>query len=49
MLEPICVYFLSILGDFGNLYSEVIEGSLEDKDIMKLLQRITENTGIKKT
>ena len=41
MLEPICVYFLSILGDFGNLYSEVIEGSLEDKDIMKLLQRIS--------
>ena len=47
MLEPICRYFLSILGDFGKLYSQVIDEGLSDKDILKLLERITANTGLK--
>ena len=47
MLEPICTYFLSILSDFGVLYSQVIEDGLSNNDIYKLLSRITKNTGLK--
>lgn len=47
MLDPLCVYFLSILGDFGQLYSQVIQEGLADDDILKLLSRIAINTGIK--
>ena len=49
MLEPICTYFLSILRDFGTLYSQVIQDGLSNDDIFKLLSRITENTGLKTT
>lgn len=49
MLEPICMYFLSILEDFGELYSQVIQDGLSNDDIFKLLSRITENTGLKTT
>ena len=47
MLEPLCIYFLSILGDFGQLYSQVIQEGLTDDDILKLLSRIALNTGLK--
>ena len=48
MLEPLCRYFLSILGDFGNLYSRVISEGVSDSGMLKLLSRITDNTRIKK-
>ena len=48
MLQPLCQYFLSILGDFGNLYSQVISEGVSDADILKLLSRITVNAKIKK-
>ena len=47
MLDPLCEYFLSILGDFGNLYSTVISGGVSDEDILKLLSRISDNTLIR--
>lgn len=47
MIHPLNKYFLSILGDFGSLYSQVIPDGLSDEDIIKLLDRITVNTGIK--
>ncbi|MBH11166.1 MAG: hypothetical protein CMG74_12610 [Candidatus Marinimicrobia bacterium] len=47
MLEPLCQYFLSILGDFGNLYSGVISESVSNEGIFKLLSRITDNAKIK--
>ena len=47
MIDPLCSYFLSILKDFGSLYSEVISQGLSNNDILKLLSRITENTKLK--
>jgi len=41
MLQPLCQYFLSILGDFGTLFSEVISDEVSEKDVLKLLSRIT--------
>ena len=46
MIEPLASYFLSILKDFGSLYSEVIADGLDQRDMMKLLVRLRENTGI---
>tara|TARA_B100001750_G_scaffold154384_1_gene123847 strand:- start:630 stop:1196 length:567 start_codon:yes stop_codon:yes gene_type:complete len=48
ILEPLCIYFLSILGDFGNLYEEVISDGLSNHDILKLLSRISDNSGLRK-
>ena len=47
MLDPLCEYFLSILGDFGNLYSTVISEGVSDQDMLKLLSRISDNTLIR--
>ena len=47
MVAPLCSYFLSILGDFGNLYTQVISGGVSDNDIVKLIERIADNTSIK--
>ena len=46
MVAPLATYFLSILSDFGNLYSEVIAGGLDKKDVSQLLARLRKNTGI---
>ena len=46
MVEPISVYFLSILSDFGSLYSQVIAGGLDQQDLVKLLERLKTNTGL---
>ena len=46
MLEPICNYFFSILGDFGDLYSEVLTEGIAEKDMLKLLSRMREHTKI---
>ena len=46
MVEPLSAYFLSILRDFGSLYSEVIAGGLDQGDILKLLERLKTNTGM---
>ena len=46
MVEPLASYFLSILKDFGGLYSQVIAGGLDQNDMLKLLERLRENTGI---
>jgi len=46
MVEPLSIYFLSILSDFGSLYSQVIAGGLDQSDISKLLERLRANTGI---
>ncbi len=48
MVEPLASYFSSILSDFGNLYSEVIADGLDQRDIMKLLERLSESVGITK-
>ena len=48
MLEPLCTYFLSILVDFGDLYSRVISEGVSDSGMLKLLSRITDNARIKK-
>ena len=48
MVEPLASYFLSILKDFGGLYSQVIAGGLDQNDMLKLLERLRENTGIGK-
>ena len=48
MVEPLASYFLSILKDFGSLYGQVIAGGLDQRDTMKLLERLRENTGIGK-
>ena len=48
MLEPLCTYFLSILVDFGDLYSRVISEGVSDSGMLKLLSRITDNAKIKK-
>ena len=48
MIEPLASYFLSILKDFGSLYGQVIAGGLDQRDTMKLLERLRENTGIGK-
>ena len=44
MIEPICKYFLSILGDFGSLYSQVLDGGVTDEGMLKLISRIKENS-----
>ena len=46
MVEPLASYFLSILSDFGNLYSQVITDGLDQRDMLKLLERLKANTGI---
>ena len=46
MVEPLAAYFLSILSDFGNLYSQVIADGLDQRDMLKLLERLKANTGI---
>tara|TARA_B100001250_G_scaffold279933_1_gene242288 strand:- start:585 stop:1133 length:549 start_codon:yes stop_codon:yes gene_type:complete len=46
MIEPIGSYFLSILADFGNLYSDVIDSGLSNNDILKLLERMKGNVGV---
>ena len=46
MVEPIAEYFLSILKDFGSLYSAVIADGIDQRDMTKLLTRLKENTGI---
>ena len=46
MVDPLAAYFLSILKDFGSLYSEVIADGLDHRDMMQLLARLRENTGI---
>ena len=46
MVEPLAAYFLSILSDFGNLYSQVITDGLDQRDMLKLLERLKANTGI---
>ena len=48
MIEPLAAYFLSILSDFGNLYSQVIADGLDQRDMLKLLERLKANTGIDK-
>ena len=48
MVEPLASYFLSILSDFGNLYSQVIADGLDQRDMLKLLERLKANTGIDK-
>ena len=48
MVEPLSAYFVSILSDFGNLYSQVIVGGLGHDDMLKLLERLRANTGIGK-
>ena len=48
MVEPLAAYFLSILVDFGSLYSQVIADGLDQRDMLKLLERLRENTGIGK-
>ena len=46
MVEPLSAYFLSILSDFGSLYSQVIGDGLDQTDLLKLLERLKHNTGI---
>ena len=46
MVDPIAAYFLSILKDFGSLYSQVIGDGLDQSDMKKLILRLKENTGI---
>ena len=46
MVEPLSAYFLSILSDFGSLYSQVIADGLDQRDMLKLLERLKANTGI---
>ena len=48
MVEPLSIYFLSILKDFGTLYSQVIADGLDQTDILKLLERLKNNTGLGK-
>ena len=48
MVEPLASYFLSILSDFGDLYSQVIADGLDQRDMLKLLERLKANTGIDK-
>jgi len=40
MVKPLSAYFLSILGNFGNLYSRVISGGLSEEDTNRLMQRM---------
>ena len=47
MIEPLCAYFLSILGDFGNLYSGVLSGGLSDEDSLTLINRMRDSAGLK--
>jgi len=46
MVDPLNKYFLSILSDFGNLYSKAISDGIAERDILKLLSRITNNSGL---
>ena len=46
MIEPLGTYFVSILKDFGSLYSTVIADGLDQRDMLKLLERLKDNTGI---
>ena len=48
MIGPLSSYFLSILSDFGTLYSQVIVDGLDESDMLKLLERLKSNTGIGK-
>ena len=48
MVEPLSAYFLSILSDFGSLYSQVIADGLDQRDLLKLLERLKHNTGLGK-
>ena len=46
MVEPLSAYFLSILSDFGSLYGQVIADGLDQRDLLKLLERLKRNTGL---
>jgi len=47
MLAPLCKYFLNILSDFGNLYSKVISGGVSEDDMLKLMERISNNSTLR--
>lgn len=43
MVKPLCIYFLSILSSFGDLYSEAVPGGLSEEDTMKLMNRMSKS------
>ena len=46
MLDPLCRYYMTVLGDFATLYSDVLvaEG-LPKQEILKLIFRLGAKTG----
>ena len=45
MLEPLCSYYIAILGDFATLYGEVLLDGLSKNEILKLIFRLGAKTG----
>ena len=43
MVKPLCSYFLSILSNFGELYSATVPGGLSSEDTSKLMERMRES------
>ena len=44
MIEPLCNYFSRILSDFGKVYSEAVDNSLSQEEILKLIYRLGTKT-----
>ena len=45
MIEPICNYYMSILGDFATLYGEVLVDGLSKNENLRLIFRLGAKTG----
>ena len=46
MLEPLCSYYIAILGDFATLYSDVLAAEgLRKQEVLKLIFRLGAKTG----
>jgi len=46
MLEPLCHYYMTVLGDFATLYSDVLAAEgLSKQEILKLIFRLGAKTG----
>ena len=46
MIEPLCNYYSRILSDFGKVYGEAVDHNLNQVEILKLIYRLGDKTGL---
>ena len=46
MIEPLCNYYARILSDFGKLFSDAVDNNLKQEEILFLIHRLGDKTGL---